>query len=162
MKKYFSPTATPKPLPTIIRVAAEQSSEYNQLLGGNSTSSLHSDNLLPTLDVCTLKFPENYTQPEHIMNLRVNACNLKTLYDQRQKQLERERNERLTTLPEYLVHNSRHIRHQRQHLANKMSEEERANRNFDPRSMMVNSKVILRHDELMSLAQKDNLSMTNR
>lgn len=159
-------TATPKPIPTIIIDAAIQTNEYNRisnLLGRNSTSSLHSDErLLPILDVCTLKFPDNDSQHDHITNLRVNACNLKTLYDQRQKQVERDQMERMTTLPDYLIPSSRHIRHHRQHMENKMTDEERANRNFDPRSKIVNSRVIITHDELKNLAQKLNLSMINR
>lgn len=161
----FLLAATPKPIPTIIIDAAKQANRLDKisdLLGRNSTSTIHSDDhLLPTLDVCTLKFPDNYTQPEHIMNLRVNACNLKTIHDQKLKQMERDRFERITTLPDYLMPSSRHIRHQRQHLANR-NNEQNTSKNFDPRSRMVNPRVIIRHDDLKELAQKFNLTVINR
>jgi hypothetical protein len=139
--------STPKPIPTIIIDAARQSNELDQrihsLLGRNSTAALSGDiPMLPTIDVCTLEFPENYSHPpSHIDDLRTNACNLKKSQDQAQLLAEKDRLERLATLPELL--SSRHIRHQRQHLK------------FDPRSKIVN-KRILTNEELQAL----NLNIT--
>lgn len=146
----FPPTATPKPIPTIIIDAARQSDHLNQrihsLLGRNTTASISSDvSMLPTIDICTLEFPENYSQPpSHIANLRINACNLKKSHEHAQLLAERDRLERLATLPELL--SPRHIRHQRQHL--KLND-------VDPRSKIMN-KRILTNEELQAL----NLNIT--
>ncbi|EFA05196.1 uncharacterized protein LOC660239 isoform X2 [Tribolium castaneum] len=133
--------STPKPIPSIIIDAARQSNELDRrihsLLGGNSTSSVSGDiPMLPTIDVCTLEFPENYSQPPQIGQLRINACNLKKSHEHARMLAERDRLERLATLPELLA--PRHIRHQRQHLK------------FDPRSNIVN-KRILTNEELQAL-----------
>ncbi|XP_044260566.1 uncharacterized protein LOC123008680 isoform X2 [Tribolium madens] len=133
--------STPKPIPTIIIDAARQSNELDRrihsLLGGNSTSTVSGDvPMLPTIDVCTLEFPENYSQPPQIGQLRINACNLKKSHEDARLLAERDRLERLATLPELLA--PRHIRHQRQHLK------------FDPRSNIVN-KRILTNEELQAL-----------
>lgn len=151
--------ATPKPIPTIIIDAARQNHELNRyydIFGRNTTSTLYSDvQLLPTIDICTLEFPENYTQPPHIMSLRVNACNLKKLHEQSQQQAEKERQERLDALVSLTVPNLRHIRHQRQHLASKKSEE----LGYDPRSGVVGSTVLVRNTDLTN---NFNFSITNR
>ncbi|CAH1979472.1 unnamed protein product [Acanthoscelides obtectus] len=147
--------------------AAEQTSKLGSLLGlpgRNSTAALHTDvRLLPTIDVCTLEFPDNYTPPDHIAGLRINACNLRKMHDHQQMLAEKERLERLATLPEELLlgqppegTSGHHIRHQRQHL-------EEANREFDPRSRIVGSTVILRREELQSLAHnRSSYSTVNR
>ncbi|KAJ8917291.1 hypothetical protein NQ315_002309, partial [Exocentrus adspersus] len=163
-------TSTPKPIPTIIIDAARKSNELNRidsLLGRNSTSALYSDvQLLPTIDICTLEFPENYTQPAHIMNLRVNACNLRKIHEQSLKLAEKERMERLAALPDLLTPSSRHIRHQRQYLANKKAEGDGSNREFDPRSRIVGATVLFTNEEWQNLNLTDsnnfNFSTVNR
>ncbi|RZB40843.1 TGFb propeptide domain containing protein, partial [Asbolus verrucosus] len=142
--------STPKPIPTIITDAARQSNELDQrihsLLGRNTTTSLFGDiPMLPTIDICTLEFPDNNPRPAHIGNLRINACNLKRSYEHAQMLAERDKLERLATLPE-LLSNNRHIRHQRQHLKHA---------DFDPRSKIVN-KRILTSEEVQAL----NLNIT--
>lgn len=159
-------SATPKPIPTIIIDAAQRTNELDQisnLLGRNSTATLHSNlHLLPIIDICILEFPENYTSAEHIMSLRINACNLKTIHEQNIKSAEKERMERLTTLPEFLVPSSRHIRHQRQHLVDKKNEE-MSNRGFDPRSRVEGATVLITHEELQNFTDNNfNFSLINR
>ncbi|XP_063924043.1 uncharacterized protein LOC135138108 isoform X1 [Zophobas morio] len=135
--------STPKPIPTIIKDAALQSNSLDQrinsLLGRNSTASLSGDtSMLPTIDICTLDFPKNHPRPR-IANLRTNACNLKKSHEHAQLLAERDKLERLATLPELL--SPRHIRHQRQHL--KLND-------FDPRSKIVNKRILTK-EELQAL-----------
>ncbi|KAJ8953707.1 hypothetical protein NQ314_007317, partial [Rhamnusium bicolor] len=157
-------TSTPKPIPTIIIDAARKTNELNRidsLLGRNSTSALYSDiHLLPTIDICTLEFPENYTQPAHIMNLRVNACNLRKMHEQSQKLAEKERLERLATLPELLVPSTRHIRHQRQYLANKKNENDGSGREFDPRSRIIGSTVLITNEEWQNYTNNNKFNFS--
>lgn len=132
----------------------DELNRINSLLGRNATSPFPSDvPLLPSIDICTLEFPENYTSPPpHISSLRVNACNLRKSQDHNRLQAEREKFERLATLPELLATSSsssaaRHIRHHRQ-------------QHFDPRSKIINKKV-LTDDEVQALNLK-NLTRTIR
>lgn len=154
LTKHFQFTATPKPIPTIIVDAARQANKLdraNGLPGRNSTATLHSDvPLPPTIDICTLEFPENYTQPSHISSLRVTACNLRKLYEDGQKLAEREKLERIATISSLLEpHNTRHIRHQRQHLE-RNSGDSQNQVDFDPRSRMIGQQVVLTNEELQS------------
>ncbi|KAJ8984167.1 hypothetical protein NQ317_017819 [Molorchus minor] len=159
--RYFK-GATCTPIPTIIIDTVRRSNEHNggnSGTGGNSTSTVYSDvHLLPTIDICTLEFPDNYTQPPHLMNLRIKACNLKKMHELSQKLEEKDHLERLATLPEYLLPSSRHIRHQRQYLANKKNEE----REFDPRSRIVGSTIVLTNEEWQNYTNKLNISTVDR
>ncbi|XP_057669461.1 uncharacterized protein LOC130901849 isoform X1 [Diorhabda carinulata] len=151
--------STPKPIPTIIVDAVRQTNELDRVrnvLGRNSTSALHSDiYMLPTIDICTLEFPENYTLQS---KSRINACNLKKMHEQNQYLVEKDRLERLATLPDLVARpHQRHIRHQRQH----MTYDEPTT--YDIRSRIIGSKVILKHEDLQNLTNnKLNLSMINR
>ncbi|XP_050505722.1 uncharacterized protein LOC114332327 isoform X1 [Diabrotica virgifera virgifera] len=155
--------STPKPIPTLIVDAARQTNELDRihsLLGRNSTSALHSDiHMLPTLDICTLEFPENYT---FSAKSRINACNLKKIYEQSQFMAEKEKMERLASLPDLVRPQSqqRHIRHQRQHMSNKQTEDLDTH---DIRSRIMGQKIVLRHEELQNLTHNNpNLSVINR
>ncbi|XP_019869914.1 uncharacterized protein LOC109598440 isoform X2 [Aethina tumida] len=154
--------STPKPIPTIIVDAVRKNNEQSRLhdLSGNGTASaFHSDlQLLPIIDVCTLEFPENQSVllASQIGSLRITACNLKKFHEQAEKIAEKERLERLVTLP---IPSNRHIRHQRQHLANKQHQDVQE-KNFDPRSRIVNSRILWTNEELQRLPL--NFNQTNR
>lgn len=95
--------------------------------------------MLPTIDICTLEFPENFSHsPTNISALRINACNLRKSYEQAKLLAERDRWERLATLPE--LFSPRHIRHQRQHQKSEL----------DPRSKMINQRI-LTNEEIQQL-----------
>lgn len=154
-------SATPKPIPTIIVDAARRANGLERVdgfFGRNTTTAVPGDlSLLPTIDICTLEFPENYTHPFQISSLRVTACNLRKLHEDDQKVLERERIERLASLSGFLEPEStRHIRHQRQHLVDRSGEPQVQ---FDPRSRMVGSHVVITNAELQ---QNFNISNINR
>ncbi|KAG5880426.1 hypothetical protein JTB14_013201 [Gonioctena quinquepunctata] len=158
-------TSTPKPIPTIVIDAARKSNELDRILGRNSTTTatLHSDiYLLPTIDICIMELPENYTPSDPLVNWQKTACNLKKVFELNQEMVEREGLERISSLQEHSLPSPRHIRHQRQHLIDRMNQEG-LNREFDPRSRIVGSKIILRHDELENLTNSSlNFSMINR
>lgn len=172
--KNFQFTATPKPIPTIIVDAARQAEQFdraNSLSGRNSTTTLHRDvPLPPTIDICTLEFPENYTQPSQITSLRVNACNLRKLYEDGQKLAERERLERIATISSLLEpHNRRHIRHPNKHYLERNGDSSSASSStssssgnqvdFDPRTRILKHQIVMTNAEL----QNWNVStMTNR
>lgn len=116
--------------------------------GGDPTTALHSDlPLPPTIDICTLEFPENYTQPSEITSLRVKACNLRKLYEDGQKLAEREQLERLATISGLL--RPRHIRHQRQHMGGGENQVD-----FDPRSRFVGQHVVVTNEQLRRAEQQ--------
>ncbi|XP_023021219.1 uncharacterized protein isoform X2 [Leptinotarsa decemlineata] len=155
--------STPKPIPTVIIDAARKSNELDRIFGRNSTTAVHSDiYLLPTIDICIMEFPENYTQLDPFMNWQGSACNLKKIYERNQKIAEKERFERHSSLEGFTIPSLRHIRHQRQHRINKMNEEG-LNREFDPRSRIVGSKLIFRNDEVQNITNSNfNFSVINR
>lgn len=142
----FPIAATPKPIPTIIVDAVRNELERaNGVPGRNSTAALRSDvSLLPTIDICTLEFPVNFTHPSQLSALRVSACNLRKLHEDSQMLAERERREHLASISGLLEPTmGRHIRHHRQHAAEKPS-------NFDPRSRMVGQQVLFTNAELQN------------
>ncbi|XP_018561544.1 uncharacterized protein LOC108903742 [Anoplophora glabripennis] len=161
-------TSTPKPIPTIIIDAARKTNELhgiNKLFGRNSTSTVYSDvHLLPTIDICTLEFPENYTLPPHDAHLRIHACNLHKRFELAEQLEEKERRERLAALPGLLGTSSRHIRHQRQYLSNKNNDNEASAREFDPRSRIVGATPLFTRDEWQNFtnSNKFNFSTVNR
>lgn len=160
--KTVSIAATPRPIPTIIVDAALEANRRdrsNGLLAGNSTAAVHSDlPLLPTVDICTLEFPENYTLPSRAAELRTSACNLRKLHEDRLRTARRAYLEHLASVSGLLEsQNARHIRHQRQHLEDRAGENQ-VEGAFDPRSRMVGQRVVFTNAELRNL----NFSDVNR
>ncbi|XP_066246420.1 uncharacterized protein [Euwallacea similis] len=175
--KYFKGAScmvgvsTPKPIPTIIRDAsqADELDRLHDLSRRNSTTALHSDILLlPTVDICYLEFPEN-TDISHFDSARINACNLRKMHEESQRQSERERMERLATLH---FPNNRHIRHQRQHRQSQMGEllslklddvvklraegRQMSDLERNMRSGMGNKQIVLTREEIESLQSSSN------
>ncbi|XP_060533094.1 uncharacterized protein LOC132706044 isoform X2 [Cylas formicarius] len=143
--------STPKPIPTIIRDASE-SDEIHSLFGRNSTTALHSDvYLLPSIDICFLEFPDNCTSA-NFNSARINACNLRKIHEENQRSAEKEKFERIASFSR--MPSKRHIRHQRQFMANKRLSEGASDLEFDLRSRMSDSKVILTRDELPNIQNK--------
>lgn len=95
------------------------------------------------------------------MKSRINACNLKKMYEQSQLLVEKDRLERIATLPDLVVPSNRHIRHQRQHMVAKLSEDNE-NNDYDIRSRIVGYKVVVRHEDMQNFTNKLNFSMTHR
>ncbi|KAL3271075.1 hypothetical protein HHI36_021574 [Cryptolaemus montrouzieri] len=103
-EKYFKgPTclvgmSTPRPIPSILMDNAGNPEQLSRLLGRNTTTPISSNlPLFPTIDVCILGFPVNYSNID-ISSMRTNACNLKLLHEQAQKLLEKDKLERLASL----------------------------------------------------------------
>ncbi|CAH0549619.1 unnamed protein product [Brassicogethes aeneus] len=147
---------TPKPIPTIIVDAFRKNgANSNQLFNVSrnvSNPAFSSDlQLLPTIDICTLGFPENQSMPfSQIANLRINACDLKKFQEQSEKLAEKEKLERLVSLT---LPSNRHIRHQRQHHLQNKPHAENTETNFDPRSRVINSRVIMTNEEVFNLTK---------
>ncbi|KAK4877825.1 hypothetical protein RN001_010331 [Aquatica leii] len=129
-------TSTPKPIPTVIIDAARWANELERINGnvGRSTSATLYNNLslLPTVDVCTLEFPQNTTHDPASLNSWRNACDFKRI---------QKKSSATTT-------NSRHIRHQKQHMHDL---------SVDPRSRIIGQKVIMTNEELRNF----NARLTN-
>ncbi|CAG9815132.1 unnamed protein product [Phaedon cochleariae] len=166
--KYFKGASctvgasTPKPIPTIVVDATREYNELDRLRGRNSTSAIYSDALLlPTIDLCVVELPENYSQPDGGLNFRMNACHLKKAYEAnaQKENTRREQLERVASLSDLVLPSARHIRHQRQHLAGKP----KGGLDFDPRSRIVGSTVVLKYDDLQNLTDsRFNFSTINR
>lgn len=107
-----------------------------------------------------MEFPENYTLPPHDSHLRIHACNLHKRFELAEKLEEKERLERLAALPGLLGSSSRHIRHQRQYLANKKNDNEKPAREFDPRSRIVGATVLFTHDEWQNYTNNNNFNFS--
>ncbi|KAF5307401.1 hypothetical protein FQR65_LT06915 [Abscondita terminalis] len=132
-------TSTPKPIPTVIIDAARWANELERVHGndGRSTSTTLYNNLLllPTVDVCTLEFPQNSTQDPSLLSNWRKACDFKRIHEQK------------STI-EDKSSPTRHIRHQKQHMHDLR---------VDPRSRIVNQKMIMTNEELRNL----NARLTN-
>lgn len=122
-------TSTPKPIPTVIVDAARWANELERIKGSpgrNTTTAFYNHlSLLPTVDICTLEFPQNSTHAT-VANYNKNGCDLSRM---RQKLANTDASSALPT--------SRHIRHQKH--------------NMDPRSRMVGQRVVLTSEEMRNL-----------
>ncbi|KAB0791880.1 hypothetical protein PPYR_03680 [Photinus pyralis] len=122
-------TSTPKPIPTVIVDAARWANELERINGSpgrNTTTAFFNHlSLLPTVDICTLEFPQNSTH-DTAANYKGNVCDLKRVH---QKPVNADAPGALPT--------SRHIRHQKH--------------NMDPRSRMVGQRLVLTSEEMRNL-----------
>ncbi|KAK5638672.1 hypothetical protein RI129_012967 [Pyrocoelia pectoralis] len=131
-------TSTPKPIPTVIVDAARWANELGRLNGSsgrNSTTAFYNHlSLLPTVDICTLEFPQNSTH-DIVSNLKRNGCDLRKIHLHSQKLVNTDTASDLSSaLP-----SSRHIRHQKHNMHDM---------NVDLRSRIVGQRVILTNEQL--------------
>ncbi|XP_076254535.1 uncharacterized protein LOC143192771 isoform X2 [Rhynchophorus ferrugineus] len=155
--------STPKPIPTIVRDASHlQTNErvrIHSLPTRNSTPAIYSDvQLLPTVDICYLEFPDNVDLSGYSSS-RINACNLRKIYEENQRLVERERVERLATLP-----NSRHIRHRQHRQTMKTANKNLGNDNgmseleSSIRSSLTNKQIVFTREEIENFQRNRGLN----